>query len=314
MKRFQNILVAVDSRMPDYPALDWAIRLAEYSQAKLKIVDVVPEFSWIARLAMTDSDLTRHALAREKQQKLDAVAAPLLERGFDVQTRVLFGKTSTEIMREVLSCGHDLVLRVTKGAHSHRAGFFGTTSMSLLRTCPCAVWLVRPDRVPKFERVLAAVDPTPHDVAQQTMSRTIVDLARSIADFERGQLHIAHTWKLFDSNADDSWANPGRFDEAMRTVGGSVNAAMNQFLAPYNLTHRSEGVHLIHAEGGPGNAIAELARQQNIDVVVMGTLARAGFIGALMGNTAEQVLDRVECSVLTIKPNGFVSPVTVPDV
>ena len=42
MKRFKNILVAVDSRMQDYPALQWAVRLAEHNQAKLKIVDVVP--------------------------------------------------------------------------------------------------------------------------------------------------------------------------------------------------------------------------------------------------------------------------------
>lgn len=311
MKRFKNILVAVDSRMQDYPALQWAVRLAEHNQAKLKIVDVVPEFSWIARLTMPDSEHTKQVLADEKRQKLEAIAAPLREQGFDVETKVLFGKTSGEIMREVLKSSHDLVLRVTKGAHSHRTGFFGTTSMSLLRTCPCAVWLVRPDRTPKFARVLAAVDPAPSDVAQETMSRTIMDLGRSIADFEGGQLHVAHTWKLFDSNADDSWSNPGQFDEAMRSIGSSVATAMNDFLVPYNLNHHSDGVHLIHAEGGPGNAIADLAKQQNIDVVVMGTLARAGLSGALMGNTAEQVLDRVECSVLTIKPNGFVSPVTV---
>ena len=205
MKQFKNILVAVDSRMQDYPALQWAVRLAEHNQSKIKIVDVVPEFSWIARLTMPDSERTKQVLADEKQQKLEAIAAPLRERGFDVETKVLFGKTSSEIMREVLTSSHDLVLRVTKGAHSHRTGFFGTTSMSLLRTCPCAVWLVRPDRTPRFERVLAAVDPTPNDVAQEAMSRMIVELGRSIADFERGQLHIAHTWKLFDSNADDSW-------------------------------------------------------------------------------------------------------------
>lgn len=45
----------------------------------------------------------------------------------------------------------------------------------------------------------------------------------------------------------------------------------------------------------------------------MGTIARTGVIGALTGNTAEQVLDRATCSVLTIKPNDFISPVTFPD-
>jgi universal stress protein E len=311
MKRFKNILVAVDTRLQDYPALQWAVRLAEHNQAKLKIVDVVPEFSWIARMTMPDSEHAKKVISDEKRQRLEAIAAPLREQGFDITTKVLFGKTSIEIMREVLSSSHDLVLRVTKGAHSHRTGFFGTTSMSLLRTCPCAVWLVRQDRIPQFARVLAAVDPAPKDVAQETMSRTIMDLGRSIADFEHGQLHIAHTWELFDSNTDDSWSIPGRFEEAKRAVGSAVNAVMDDFLAPYGIDHRSDGVHLIHAEAGPGNAIAELARQHDIDVVVMGTLARAGVSGALMGNTAEQVIDRVECSVLTIKPNGFISPVTV---
>jgi hypothetical protein len=35
--------------------------------------------------------------------------------------------------------------------------------------------------------------------------------------------------------------------------------------------------------------------------------------GLLVGNTAERMLDRVECSLLTIKPEGFVSPVRLED-
>ncbi len=85
-------------------------------------------------------------------------------------------------MHEVLRSNHDLVLRVTKGAHSRRTGFFGTTSMRLLRKCPCAVWLVRADAPPRFSRVLAAVDPAPHDVAQEIMNKAIMDLGKSIAD------------------------------------------------------------------------------------------------------------------------------------
>lgn len=42
----------------------------------------------------------------------------------------------------------------------------------------------------------------------------------------------------------------------------------------------------------------------------MGTLARGGITGLLMGNTAEQVLDSIQqSSVLTLKPEGFVTPV-----
>ena len=91
MKRFKNILVAVDTRFEEHPALQWAVRLAEHNQAKLKIVDVVPEFSWLTRLAMRDSDHTRQVLADDKRQHLEAIAGPLREQGFDVTTKVLLG-------------------------------------------------------------------------------------------------------------------------------------------------------------------------------------------------------------------------------
>ena len=312
MKRFKSILVAVDTRFEEHPALQWAVRLAEHNQAKLKIVDVVPEFSWISRLAMPDSDRTQQVLADDKRQNLEAIAGPLREQGFDVTTKVLLGKTSFGIMHEVLRSNHDLVLRVTKGAHSRRTGFFGTTSMRLLRKCPCAVWLVRADAPPRFARVLAAVDPAPHDVAQEIMNKTIMELGQSIAEYENGQFHVVHAWELFGASADESWSLPGKLEETVRKAEMEVAAALDNFLSPYKLSHRSDSVHLLHDEIGPGHAISELAKKQGIDLIVMGTIARTGVVGALMGNTAEQVLDRATCSVLTIKPNDFISPVTLP--
>jgi universal stress protein E len=45
------------------------------------------------------------------------------------------------------------------------------------------------------------------------------------------------------------------------------------------------------------------------DLVVMGTVARAGIAGMLIGNTAERVLRKLRCSVLIVKPDRSVSPV-----
>jgi nucleotide-binding universal stress UspA family protein len=48
---------------------------------------------------------------------------------------------------------------------------------------------------------------------------------------------------------------------------------------------------------------------EGVDVLVMGTVARGGIPGMLIGNTAERVLRKLPCSVLTVKPDGFESPV-----
>ena len=52
-------------------------------------------------------------------------------------------------------------------------------------------------------------------------------------------------------------------------------------------------------------------RRLQIGLVVMGTVARKGISGLLMGNTAEAILRSVDCSVLAVKPEGFVTPVKV---
>ena len=56
--------------------------------------------------------------------------------------------------------------------------------------------------------------------------------------------------------------------------------------------------------------ITSFVESRNIDVVVMGTVARTGIAGLVMGNTAERVLRRLRGSVLAVKPPGFQSPVT----
>ena len=313
MKQFQNILVAVDSRFDTQPALQWALWLAKHNHARLKIFDVLPDLPWIAKLVLSDSENSHQALAEQKQRMLDTIAKSVRDEDVEVSTELLFGKSSYAIMHEVLRSGHDLVVRVTKGAHSGRSGFFGTTSMRLLRKCPCAVWLVRPDKPPRFDRVLAAIDPSPDDVTRETLSHTIMDLGKSITGYDKGELHVVHAWEVFGEHLLKSRYHADDLAKAKHNAEARVIGAMDQFLSPYGLSHKSDTVHMLSDDLGAGHAISDLAKRERMDLVVMGTIARTGVSGALMGNTAEKVLDRIECSVLAVKPDNFVSPVTLPE-
>ena len=55
----------------------------------------------------------------------------------------------------------------------------------------------------------------------------------------------------------------------------------------------------------------DLVSRHRINLLVIGTLARTGISGLVMGNTAGQVLDDVGCSVIAVKPPGFKSPVNI---
>ena len=63
--------------------------------------------------------------------------------------------------------------------------------------------------------------------------------------------------------------------------------------------------------GEPDELIPELVNKNSIDIVVMGTVSRTGLSGFFIGNTAEKMLQELDCSVLAVKPDGFVTPVTL---
>ncbi len=62
-------------------------------------------------------------------------------------------------------------------------------------------------------------------------------------------------------------------------------------------------IHLLRGESR--NVIPTVATYNRIDVVVMGTAPRKGVPGLLSGKIVEKVLRNVDCSVLTVKPDGL---------
>jgi len=42
----------------------------------------------------------------------------------------------------------------------------------------------------------------------------------------------------------------------------------------------------------------------------LGTLGRNGLPGMIIGNTSESILEKINCSVLALKPDDFVSPIS----
>lgn len=61
--------------------------------------------------------------------------------------------------------------------------------------------------------------------------------------------------------------------------------------------------------GRPDVVLPELVREQRVDCLLLGTVARSGLAAFWLGNTAEDVLPRVDCDVLVLRPQDYVEPV-----
>ena len=92
-----------------------------------------------------------------------------------------------------------------------------------------------------------------------------------------------------------------RLDALIRETADRLGPQATRYLKP--------NAHLV--KGWARKEIPDLVRRIGADLVVMGTVARTGIGGLLMGNTAEMILSQIDCSVLAAKPEGFVTPVTL---
>lgn len=312
MKRFKTILVATDTRFDNHPILEGAAEIAHHNGATLKIVDVVPEFSWITRKTAPDLEHIVELLRQEKKEKLEALVAPIRDKdALDVQTKVLSGNASVQIVREVLRGDHDLVMAVAKGKNSTVKGFFGHTAMRLLRQCPCAVWLITPGTTPTFKHILGCVDTSSDRALDVELNEKVYELTLSISKYHNARFSILHAWFLYGETVLGARLQPEDVEAYVEHDRAHRAKQLDRFLKQYDNSANSENVHLVKGEAP--EVISSFVSENDVDLVVMGTLARSGLTGMFMGNTAEKILNRLDCSVLALKPYNFRSPIRVHD-
>ena len=308
MKRFKNILFVADREDGLNAALDRAVALSQTNSARLTVIDVTPEAGlgdYVKKAYTVDLD---KQIREQRQESLEALVQPYMADDIPVYTKVLTGIPFLEIVRAVLRNGHDLVMKVAQYDTGLAPWLFGSTDMHLLRKCPCPVWIDQTGGASTYHRLLAAVDP--FDDESGDLQRLILDLATSLAGREHATLDVMHAWELHGESMLSSGRGriPRKELELLLEQEEQLHReALDALLLPYGLSSASSNVHLV--KGRPAKIISASAREQLVDLVVMGTLGRAGIPGLFIGNTAEDVLRQSQTAVLAVKPSGFVTPV-----
>ncbi|MCR9118691.1 MAG: universal stress protein [bacterium] len=257
---------------------------------------------------MKDADSLRQRLQEQKSAQLAQLAGPLRESGLEVTTKVLMGKSSLQLSREVLRNQHDLLIRFAKGIESGHKGFFGGTAQRLLRQCPCPVWLLTNDAKPGLKHIAASVNTSSDDPIDVELNQSILDTMCTLGEEFQSRQSVIHVWASWDEPLLRAHLSDRGF-EALRASAERRNAKLL-----YDLTQRREDggeieSHLL--EGDTTEAIASFVAKQSVDLLVMGTVARSWLTGAVFGNTAERILSQLTCSILALKPNEFRTSVSL---
>ena len=318
MKRFSNILLVVDESSDYSAALKRGATLARNNQASLTacaIVDKTPSEVRMGAVKITPHEVLDFATA-EKREWLEDTVNSSTTTGVSIDKKVLVGKPFIEIIRQVLRNDHDLIIKCADADSGLREILFSSTDKHLMRKCPCPVWIVKPTERKKYLRILAAVDQDPEEPEKNALNRQILEMSTSMALAEYSEAHIVHAWEVFGEGllTSHNWDfSEAEFEAMLEEEAAERRRWLEDLVTTYGKFPGADApdVHLHVVKGAAQYVVPKLARELAVDLVVMGTVARTGIDGFFMGNTAESILGQLDCSVLTIKPPGFTSPVTL---
>ncbi len=304
IEHYKKILFYADGSRGEKAALERARRLAIDNGAELVVCDVVAEVSTEDPGLRSSIKKLQASLIRDRGLVLDKLIAELPAvpgKKHGVKRLVIPGKGYAGIIQVAIDQDFDLVVKAADQKTALAAVVFGSDDIRLLHHCPCPVMIIKPARQKKFRRILAAVDPVAHTNPQHQLNTRIMDTAISLAELEMADLYVLHVWELeFEKHRgiDREANNMAAIATAARQ--GSQRR-MDELVEDY--THVPLKDFLI--KGKPHKLIPKFIDDNDIDLLVMGTVARSGIPGFIVGNTAERILNNIDCSVLALKPPGW---------
>lgn len=295
-------------------ALAAAAGLAKRHGAALEIMTCVEpprDLQTLSKLSGRSPDALIDLLSQERRDIAQArIATELPDFKGTLHTAV--GKAFVEIIRHGTAIGADMVVKGAEPLSGVDRFLFSSTDQHLLRKCPCALWLQGGVGSTAPRRVIAAVDVDAWDAAEpetlKALNQRVIETARAVAA-PHGEVMALHAWEAAGEGglwafgaAEDGRKVADAYVKEMRQIRDS---ALHALVADFDL-HPPVVPRLVR--GAPEQVIPQTADALNADAVVIGTIARTGLGGVIIGNTAENTINALSCSVIAVKPDGFVSP------
>ncbi|HSP31992.1 MAG TPA: universal stress protein [Halomonas sp.] len=304
----QHMLVVIDpTRENIEPCLERAEQLAaEHPQARftLFMCDFNSALEGGVFFESAGLEKARASLLEHRRSGLEQMAKPLREKGFEVTIEVVWGKRlSRHILTAVSKHKPDLVLKTTHHHNLLKRLLLSNSDWDLIRHCEVPVWLVK-KAGDQLTKLAVSVDPLHEADKPAALDLKLIACGRSLAEHVGAELHLLHCYNplprtlVFDASVIhdyDTYANDVRERHAN---------AFNGLAGSNEITDMSR--HLL--QGYPEEAIPVFVEQQGINLLVMGAISRSRLDSALLGHTAERLLDECACDILVIKPEGFVDP------
>jgi len=297
MPHKESVLIVVDPTKTKQSAVERGMYIAKRRgwRAELFICGYSPQLVGSQFLSADKLERAKRGYLADQKSLLATLAEPFVEVGIDVTVSACWDRPLYEgIIRQALRSDARLVIKDTHYHSKLERTLFTNTDWHLIQDCPAPLWLVRPGPALDAPVMLVAVDPMHENEKPANLDFRLLSEAFEFADQLEGVVHAFHAFNPFVDPGD-----PKRIETAHEQ---GMRALIDEFQIP------EQRVHVL--AGNAVDMLPQLAEEIGASAVVMGSVSRSRLEHAIIGSTAENLLDLLPCDVLIVKPRGFVTPVS----
>ncbi|MCB1671361.1 MAG: universal stress protein [Gammaproteobacteria bacterium] len=230
----------------------------------------------------------RKQYIQKLEERLARVTQHLNEQGYRVTSKIHWAYPRYEqVAREADEFDVDLVVQHVNRNEDEEHPVLSNDTWQLVRSCKRPLLLVRDKAWPSKPVLLAAVDPTHKEQKRIQLDNRIMEAALTAEQELDGELHVVH--------ACSAGAHP--FSSPDKIVA-EHQEALDEFMGGYDIAQGY--VHL--SKDKPIMALLNLKKELHVDVIVMGVISKSRMSEALVGHTAQGVLDYLHADVLVLRP------------
>lgn len=296
--KLETLLVVIDPSQPSHPALERAAWLGRRTQARLHVLLV--EYSAALDGSTLEQSLqskARDALLEQRGIWLQEQLAPLLGEGLVVQQDVRWGKHLHETVLEVTEqLQPDLVLKSAGHNNLLRRLLLTDSCWQLMRHCPFPLWLVHHAQW-RGNNLCTAVDPLHKDDKPAALDHHLIATSQMLATALGMHADIVHCHAPLPRTLLNNPELLATYQQYINDAAQEHYKAFAELIGQYGI--EPDAAHLL--EGAPENRLPRFVRQHEIDLLVMGAIARGRLDTILIGHTAERLLESVDCDLLVVK-------------
>ena len=305
MNPITRILAIVDPTADRHVGAAKAALLAEKFNARLELLACDTKASRELRLARHVRANPDKPFELNLKPMLEAIAQPLRKRGLDVTTELAFGNPlHVALVDRVQRTTADLVVKDTHHHSLAQRTLLTNTDWELIRNCPAPLLLAKPKAWAAQPRVFAAVDPGHVNDKPVVLDHRILEHSALMASKLGGELHVIHAYlpmTIVAAAAVSSPPMPVISADDLEVERDLRFTQVRALVSDYGVS----AAHIHLETGGPYDVLPRFAETLHADIMVMGAISRSGVQRAFIGSTAEDVLERLSCDALVVKPPNF---------